>query len=46
MLLSCVPPRKTPDPEPSVDESAAAIPASSTTEMCVVPGSGPDPSGP
>ena len=46
MLLSCVPPRKTPEPEPSVDDSAAAIPAASTTEMWVVPGSGPEPSGP
>ena len=26
MLFSCVPPRKTPEPEPSVDESAAAMP--------------------
>ena len=37
MLFSCVPPRKTPEPEPSVDESAAASPCSSTTEMWVVP---------
>ena len=41
MLLSCVPPRKTPEPEPRVDESAAAVPVASTTETCVVPVSGP-----
>ena len=37
MLFSCVPPRKTPEPEPRVEESAAALPSASITEMCVVP---------
>ena len=46
MLLSCVPPRKTPDPDPSVHERPAASPSPSATETCVVPGRGPEPSGP
>ena len=37
MLFSCVPPRKTPEPEPSVEERAAAFPSASITEICVVP---------
>jgi hypothetical protein len=37
MLFSCAPPLKTPEPEPNVEESAAALPAASITEMCVVP---------
>ena len=37
MLFSCVPPRKMPEPEPSVDESEAALPSASSTAMCVVP---------
>ena len=37
MLFSCVPPRKRPEPAPSVDESAAALPSASMTEICVVP---------
>ena len=46
MLFSCAPPRKTPEPEPSVDESAAAVPDASTTETCVVPVSSPAPEAP
>ena len=37
MLLSWKPWRKTPDPEPSVDEMPTAAPSASTTETCVVP---------
>ena len=37
MLFSWVPPRKMPEPAPSVDEKAAALPSTSRTEMCVVP---------
>ena len=40
MLFSWNPPENTPEPEPSVDESAAAAPLPSMTEMCVVPVSG------
>ena len=46
MLFICAPPRKTPEPEPRVDESAAAVPDSSTTEMWVVPVSLPRPDAP
>ena len=37
MLLSWNPCRKTPDPEPSVDDRPTAAPAPSTTDTCVVP---------
>ncbi len=37
MLFSWKPWRKTPDPEPSVDESPTAAPSASTTETWVVP---------
>ena len=40
MLLSWKPREKTPEPDPSVDESAAALPSPSITETCVVPVSG------
>ena len=40
MLLSWKPPAKTPEPDPSVDESAAALPSPSITETWVVPVSG------
>ena len=37
MLLSWKPPRNTPEPDPSVDDSAAALPSASITETWVVP---------
>ena len=41
MLFSWDPPRKTPEPEPSVIDRPAAIPVASITETWVVPVSSP-----
>src|SRR4026209_1500657 len=43
MLLSCVPPRKTPEPDPSVEERPAASPPQPATALGGVPGGGPAP---
>ena len=40
MLFSWKPREKTPEPDPSVEDSAAALPSPSRTETCVVPVSG------
>ena len=40
MLLSWKPRENTPEPDPSVDDSAAAFPSASMTETWVVPVSG------